>query len=153
MLSKDDDFEDAGCRLVPGRSELEAVLLNVLPLPRSTTGVSRSLRKSSSSEPSLLLMLLFRAAGRGGRAALLRPLSVLGDRNPALVLDMLPLRPRGKPNRPYPSCPVPAAGPLLGWRFGFSAVLLDSTLGLREKKPNRGGLTVLEADTAGESFL
>lgn len=72
------------------------VLLYVLPLPRRTTGFSRSFRKASSPVLSSLPVLIFLLGA--GRITLLALLSALGDR-PNVDGDTLPLRPR-KPKRP-----------------------------------------------------
>ena len=129
-------------------SELEAVALTVLPLPRKYTGFSLSFKKSSSSEPSLLPTLLCRLVDFLP-GWLLPLLSVLGERTPVLLV-VLPLRPRN-PNLPYPSCPVPAAGPFVFVLFGFSKGFVVISLGFLEKNPKRGDLLGLDP-TAGESL-
>lgn len=130
---------------------MDAVDCTVLPLPRRTTGVRRSRRNSSRSEPSwLLAKLVFLLAG-GRLGMLLTLLSVLGERKPEL-LAVLPLRPRN-PNLPYPSWPVPAAGPFTGCRLGRSVTFGASALGLREKMLKRGDLLGLGGGPmAGESL-
>jgi hypothetical protein len=49
------------------------------------------------------------------------------------------LRPRNA-KRPYFSCPVPATGPLIASRFGFSVVLSELCFAFRDMKLKRGDL-------------
>lgn len=97
-------------------------------------------------------MLPFRP--RPDFVALLTLLSALGDRLGACELVALLLRPRN-PNLAYFSWPVPATGPFLASRFGFSIGVSELLFDLRERKLKRG---LLEGDgegdcsIAGESF-
>ena len=49
------------------------------------------------------------------------------------------LRPRNA-KRPYFSCPVPATGPFIASRLGFSVVFSELCLDFRDMKLNRGDL-------------
>lgn len=68
---------------------------------------------------------------------------------------MLEVRPR-KPNLAYFSWPVPATGPFLASRFGFSIGFSNVDFDLRERKLNRGDLLGGAAEggllKAGESL-
>jgi hypothetical protein len=90
-----------------------------------------------------------------GFVTLLATLSALGERLIVWEVVVLPLRPRN-PNLAYLSCPVPATGPFLASRFGFSVGLSGLTFDFRERKLNRGDLLGGAGDgdwfTAGESL-
>lgn len=106
----------------------------LLPVPRITTGASRFRKKSSMSPLVVLVMLLLRVEGVLSKLSLVVP--ALAERPILLVLIELPLRPLPA-YRPYPSCPVPAAGPL---RCSFPsdfAGAAGSVLVRRVKNPNR----------------
>ena len=103
------------------------------PPPPMTTGSSRSLKKSSSSaSPSELVKLDLRLPLGCTTCAGLR--SVLVDR---FRLPVLLLRPR-RAYLPYPSCPVPAAGPFLGNLSPAGALVASvGVFGFRKNRPKR----------------
>jgi hypothetical protein len=85
--------------------------------PAMTTGLRRSARKLS-----LLTRLSCDDKGSGAR----------------IKLPRLPLRLRIAPIRPYPSCPVPAAGPLrVSFLLSFFSAL-DGSSGFRFLRPKKG---------------
>lgn len=90
-----------------------------------------------------------------GFVALLVLLSALGERLEVCEFAVLPVRPR-KPNLAYFSWPVPATGPFLASRFGFSVDFSKVGFDFRERKLNRGDLLGGAGEggclTAGESL-
>lgn len=99
----------------------------------------------------VLPLLALRAVA--DRPPMLIELSLLGERE-LMLLVLLALRPL-IPNRPYPSWPVPATGPLTDIRSGFSAGFFSfpSGFGFLEKNAKRGDFAGEGTDpTAGESL-
>lgn len=108
----------------------------LLPVPRIATGLSRSRKKSSISPLVVLVMLLFRLEGVWFKLSVVVP--ALADRPMLFALTELPLRPLSA-YLPYPSWPVPAAGPRRTFFSGLATGGVGSVL-VRRKKPNLDGL-------------
>jgi hypothetical protein len=127
------------CELLDSWPVSAQILVRVpkgIPLPpRRTTGLSLSRKNSSISELSSLVVLLFLPVT--DLMAPLALLSALEERLNGLVVPLL--RPRNA-KRPYFSCPVPATGPFIASRFGFSTDFSELDFDFRDMKLNRGDL-------------
>lgn len=122
----------------------------LLPVPLMTLGASLLRKKSSISVLVVLVKLLLRLDGVQIRLSDVVP--ALAER-PILAALVEPLlRSRGA-CFPYPSWPVPAAGPRRESLFGLTVGTVGSVLVRRPKKPNLGVFPGLGAGAGAGSVL